>query len=66
MASLYSEWKRKFSVSTYKNLKIRLGEMSFFKDFVRDTRAIFIPFQRSPRIALKGWRETDTSWRAGA
>ncbi|MBQ8880103.1 MAG: hypothetical protein IJY69_04635 [Clostridia bacterium] len=33
-----SEFKRKFSISLYKNLKIKMGEMSFFKDFVNDTR----------------------------
>ena len=35
---IHSEFKRKFSVSMYKNLKIKLGEMSFFKDFVNDSR----------------------------
>ena len=38
MNPLYSEFKRKFSLSMYKNLKIKLGEMSFFKDYVNDTR----------------------------
>ena len=38
MNPLYSEFKRKFSLSMYKNLKIKLGEMSFFKDYVHDTR----------------------------
>jgi len=36
-------WKRKFSLSTYKSLKIRLGEMSFFKDFINDTRGDLYP-----------------------
>lgn len=34
MSIIYSEFKRKFSLSMCKNLKIRLGEMSFFNDFV--------------------------------
>ena len=37
MSILYSEFKRKFSFSMYKNLKINLSEMSFVKDFVNDT-----------------------------
>ena len=40
---IYSEFKRKFSVSMYKNLKITLGEMSFFKDFVNDVRGDIYP-----------------------
>ncbi len=32
------EWKRKFSVNFYKNLKLKLAEMSFFKDFLHDRR----------------------------
>ena len=43
MSFLFAEWKRKFSLSTYKNLRIRLGEMSFLKDFVRDTRGDLYP-----------------------
>lgn len=54
MASLYSEWKRKFSVSTYKNLKIRLGEMSFFKDFVHDTRGDLYPILEKSEDCLEG------------
>ena len=38
MNPLYSEFKRKFSLSMCKNLQIKLGEMSFFKDFVNDQR----------------------------
>ncbi len=38
-----SEFKRKFSVSMYKNLKIKLGEMTFSKDFVSDTRGDLYP-----------------------
>ena len=38
MNLLYSEFKRKFSISMYKNMKIKLGEMSFFKNFVDDNR----------------------------
>ena len=38
-----SEFKRKFSASMYKNLKIQLGKMSFSKDFVNDTRGDLYP-----------------------
>ena len=31
-------FKRKFAVTMYKNLRISLGEMSFAKDFVQDTK----------------------------
>ncbi len=37
------EFKRRFSLSVYKNLKVRLGEMTFFKDFVNDTRGDLYP-----------------------
>ena len=37
MNLIYSEFKRKFSFSMYKNLKINLGRMSFLKDFINDT-----------------------------
>lgn len=40
---LNAEFKRKFSLSMYKNLKLRLGEMSFYKDFVTDTRGDLYP-----------------------
>ena len=43
MNLLYSEFKRKFSLSMYKNLKIKMGEMSFFKDFVNDGRGDLYP-----------------------
>ena len=50
MTNLFcSEFKRKFSVSMYKNLQIKLGEMSFFKDFVNDSRGDLYPvMQKSP------------------
>ncbi|MBO5269822.1 MAG: hypothetical protein J6B77_03485, partial [Clostridia bacterium] len=38
MNPLHTEFKRKFAISMYKNMGISLGEMSFFKDFVNDTR----------------------------
>ena len=38
MNLLYSEFKRKFALSMYKNKGIPMGEMSFLKDFVNDTR----------------------------
>jgi len=40
---LNSEFKRIFSLSMYKNLKIMLGEMSFFKDFINDDRGDLYP-----------------------
>lgn len=43
MDMLHTQWKRKFSLSMYKNLKIDLGEMSFYKDFVNDTRGDLYP-----------------------
>lgn len=43
MNPLYTEFKRKFSISMYKNMGIPLGEMSFFKDFVNDTRGDLYP-----------------------
>lgn len=43
MDLLCSEFKRKFSVSMYKNLKIMLGEMAFSKDFIYDTRGDLYP-----------------------
>ena len=43
MDLLNMEFKRKFSLSMYKNLKIRLAEMSFFKDFVNDMRGDLYP-----------------------
>lgn len=43
MNPVFSEFKRKFSLSTYKNYKIALGEMTFFKDFVTDTKGDLYP-----------------------
>ena len=43
MNPIYSEFKRKFSLSMYKNMKTKLGEMSFTKDFVNDTRGDLYP-----------------------
>lgn len=43
MNPLYSEFKRKFSLSMYKNMGIAQGEMSFLKDFVNDTRGDLYP-----------------------
>ena len=43
MNPLYSEFKRKFAISMYKNMGIALGEMSFLKDFVHDTRGDLYP-----------------------
>lgn len=38
-----TEFKRRFSMSFYKNLKLKLGEMTFFKDFVSDRRGDLYP-----------------------
>ena len=38
-----TEFKRKFSISMYKNLKIALGEMTFLKDFVNTARGDLYP-----------------------
>ncbi len=48
MNPLFSEFKRKFSISMYKNMQILLGEMNFLKDFVNDTRGDLYPvFEKS-------------------
>lgn len=36
-------FKRQFSLTLYKNKKLMLGEMSFFKDFITDTRGDLYP-----------------------
>lgn len=38
-----SEFKRKFSVSMYKNLKISIGKMTFWKDFLEDVSGDLYP-----------------------
>lgn len=38
-----TEFKRKFSLSMYKNLRLAMAEMSFAKDFVNDTRGDLYP-----------------------
>ena len=43
MNPLYTQFKRKFSLSMYKNMSIFLGEMNFLKDFVNDTRGDLYP-----------------------
>lgn len=43
MNPLYSEFKRKFSFSMYKNLEIGLGEMTFTKDFTDSSRGNLYP-----------------------
>ena len=43
MNPLHREFKRKFAISMYKNMGIELGEMSFLKDFVNDTRGDLYP-----------------------
>ena len=43
MQQIYSEFKRVFSLSMCKNLKIKLGEMSFYKDFVNGMHGDLYP-----------------------
>ncbi len=43
MSSLYKQFKRKFSLSMYKNMQIPMGGMDFLKDFVHDTRGDLYP-----------------------
>ena len=43
MELLASEFKRRFAFSMYKDLKLRLGEMTFTKDFVTDKRGDLYP-----------------------
>jgi len=43
MEMLASEFKRRFAFSMYKDLKLRLGEMTFTKDFVTDDRGDMYP-----------------------
>ena len=41
-----TEFKRKFSMSMYKTLRLSMAEMSFAKDFVNDTRGDLYPLLR--------------------
>ena len=43
MSSLYKQFKRKFSLSMYKNMQIPIGGMDFLKDFVHNTRGDLYP-----------------------
>lgn len=43
MNLMQTVFKRQFSLSMYKNLRLHLAETSFFKDFVRDTRGNLYP-----------------------
>ena len=43
MNPLYTQFKRKFSLSMYKNMNIALGRMDFLKDFINDTRGDLYP-----------------------
>ena len=49
-----AEFKRIFSQTLYKNLKLRLAEMSFFKDFVTDTRGDLYPILEKSDGAEEG------------
>lgn len=50
---LYTEFKRKFAISMYKNMGISLGEMSFLKDFVNDTRGDLYPLLQKSESCLE-------------
>ena len=43
MDLLHTEFKRKFSCSLYKKLRLPLAEMEFSKDFITDTRGDLYP-----------------------
>ncbi len=47
------EFRRKFSMTMYKNLKLSLGRMTFTKDFVTDRRGDLYPVLEKARIWLK-------------
>ena len=48
MNPLHTEFKRKFSLSMYKNMGIPMGEMNFYKDFITDTRGdLYPPIEKS-------------------
>lgn len=48
-----TEFKRKCSTSLYKNLKLSLAEMAFFKDFVNDTRGDLYPVLQKEETCLE-------------
>lgn len=50
---MFSQFKRKFSLSMYKNLRIKLGEMSFYKDFVNDIHGDIYPILRKSDDCLE-------------
>lgn len=48
-----SEFKRKFSLSMYKNLYIKLGEMSFLKDFIDSEKGDIYPLLKKSEDAVE-------------
>jgi hypothetical protein len=52
-----AEFKRIFSQTLYKNRKLRLAEMSFFRDFVTDTRGDLYPILEKSDGAEEAVRE---------
>ena len=63
MSQIYSEFKRRFSISTYKNMKIKLAEMSFFKDFVNDTRGDLYPIMSKSGMQTAKFNYPDGGFR---
>ena len=63
---LSAEFKRKFSLSFYKNMKLKLGEMSFFKDFVNDTRGDLYPVLSKSEDAVEYVESNRYGVRAGS
>ena len=59
------EWKRKFSTSTYKNFKIKLGEMSFLKDFTTTTRGDLYPIIKKSEDASESIESNSYSVKKG-
>ena len=47
------DFKRKFSMSMYKNLSIKIGEMTFLKDFVNDKRGDLYPLAKKSDDCLE-------------
>ena len=47
------DFKRKFSMSMYKNLSIKIGEMTFLKDFVNDKRGDLYPIAKKSDDCLE-------------
>ena len=53
MSFSFNEFKRCFSTSFYKNMSVKLGEMSFVKDFINDDRGDLYPIRDKSRDAIE-------------